>query len=156
MKSALHVLIARQATDWPDRRHRRILVADIFRADIPHVVDRDSLRMSNQHQLISTVAKAMPHLYSLQHLVRWDPASIGDHVPADVLAHRRRAVELQQQIRLEAVLGPVELVGRQTRAYPLPLIDDGVGRLLEAPALAGQVDAPGRRLDDDTGTNGCL
>ena len=72
----------------------------------------------------------------------WSPPAIAQHLPADVLADGRGAVQLQQHVGLQQVLGPVHLELGEGGAHPHPLVLDVVHHVLLVHRVSHEVDPP--------------
>ena len=72
----------------------------------------------------------------------FQPSAVALHVSADILADGSGAVQLEQHVGLEQVLGPVNFEVSQVGAHPHPLVLDVVHHVLLVHAVSHKVDAP--------------
>ena len=72
----------------------------------------------------------------------FQPSAIAEHLSADILADGSGAVQLEQHVSLQQVLGPVHFEVSQVGAHPHPLVLDVVHHVLLVHAVSHKVDAP--------------
>ena len=72
----------------------------------------------------------------------FQPSAVAEHLPADILTDGSGAVQLEEHVGLQQVLGPVHLEVCQVGAHPHPLVLDVKHHVLLVKAVSHKVDAP--------------
>ena len=70
------------------------------------------------------------------------PSAVAEHLSAHVLTDGGGAVQLEEHVGLQQVLGPVNLEVCQIGAHPHPLVLDVVNHVLLVEGVSHKVDAP--------------